>query len=107
MILRTYRRLNVLSQEKLATILGYDKTYISMIETRLAELARSAGRVTEAINELWPLVTRLEARAAAGQLERATVSVLGEAWVSLGVCLGTAGLPRATRGPGRRGEGPC
>jgi transcriptional regulator with XRE-family HTH domain len=135
MILRTYRRLNALSQEKLAMTLGYDKTYISMIETgrravhdvaslrhigrtlaipahllgvtdpadtefnamvafaesatRLAELARSAGRVTEAINELWPLVTRLEARAAGGQLEQATLSTLGKAWVSLGVCLGT------------------
>ena len=32
-ILRTYRRINALSQEKLAAILGYDKTYISMIET--------------------------------------------------------------------------
>jgi len=32
-ILRTYRHLNGLSQEKLATLLGYDKTYVSMIET--------------------------------------------------------------------------
>jgi transcriptional regulator with XRE-family HTH domain len=134
-ILRAYRRINGLSQEKLAAALGYDKTYISMIETgrraihdvatrrhigktlaipshllgvtdpedtefaamvafaestiRLAELARSAGRAAEAINELWPLVARLEARAAEGRLEQATLTVLGQAWVSLGVSLGT------------------
>jgi len=33
-VLRTYRRINRLSQERLAALLGYDKTYISMIETR-------------------------------------------------------------------------
>lgn len=33
-ILHTYRQLNGLSQERLALLLGYDKTYISMIETR-------------------------------------------------------------------------
>jgi transcriptional regulator with XRE-family HTH domain len=134
-ILRAYRRVNALSQEKLAALLGYDKTYISMIERgrrtaqdvatrrhiartlaipphllgvtdpddtefvamlafaestiRLAELARSAGRAVEAVNELWPLVARLEARAAEGHLERATLAVLGQAWVSLGVSLGT------------------
>jgi transcriptional regulator with XRE-family HTH domain len=134
-ILRAYRRINGVSQEKLAAALGYDKTYISMIETgrravhdvatrrhigrilaipshllgvtdpadtefvamlafaestiRLAELARSAGRAAEAVNELWPLVARLEARAAEGHLEHATLRVLGQAWVSLGVTLGT------------------
>jgi transcriptional regulator with XRE-family HTH domain len=134
-ILRAYRRVNTLSQEKLAAALGYDKTYISMIETgrrvihdvatrrhiarilaipphllgvtdpadtefvamvafaestiRLAELARSAGRSAEAVNELWPLVARLEVRAEEGHLEQATLTVLARAWVSLGVCLGT------------------
>jgi transcriptional regulator with XRE-family HTH domain len=134
-ILRAYRRVNALSQEKLAAVLGYDKTYISMIERgrrtvqdvatrrhiartlaipphllgvtdpadtefvamlafaesaiRLAELARSAGRAVEAVNELWPLVARLEARAAEGHLEQATLAVLGQAWISLGVSLGT------------------
>jgi transcriptional regulator with XRE-family HTH domain len=134
-ILRAYRRINGLSQEKLAAVLGYDNTYISMIETgrrdvhdvaarrhiartlaipshllgvtdpadtefvamiafaestvRLAELARTAGRAAEAVNELWPLVARLEARAAEGHLEQATLTVLGQAWISLGVCLGT------------------
>jgi hypothetical protein len=33
-ILKTYRQLNRPSQEQLAIILGYDKTYLSMIETR-------------------------------------------------------------------------
>lgn len=134
-ILRAYRRVNGLSQEKLAEVLGYDKTYISMIEKgrravhdvatrryiartlaipphllgvtdpadteyvamiafaesaiRLAELARAAGRAVEAVNELWPLVARLEARAAEGHLEQATLAVLGQAWISLGVSLGT------------------
>src|SRR5260370_32559274 len=32
-ILRVYRHLSGLTQEKLAAVLGYDKTYISMIET--------------------------------------------------------------------------
>ena len=33
-ILRTYRRLTNTSQDRLSVMLGYDKTYISMIETR-------------------------------------------------------------------------
>jgi transcriptional regulator with XRE-family HTH domain len=134
-ILRTYRRLNSLSQEKLAALLGYDKTYVSMIETgrrvindvatrrhiadtlalpahilgitdtsdadfaamiqfadstiRLAEIARQAGRAIEAVNELWPLVARLEARAAEGHLERDTLVLLGQGRLALGVSLGT------------------
>lgn len=32
-ILRAYRKLNRLSQERFAAVLGYDKTYVSMIET--------------------------------------------------------------------------
>lgn len=134
-ILRTYRRLNGLSQEKLAALLGYDKTYVSMIETgrrvisdiatrrhiadalalpphalgithtddadframiqfadstiRLSELARQAGRAVEAVNELWPLVARLEARAAEGHIERETMVLLGQARLALGVSLGT------------------
>jgi transcriptional regulator with XRE-family HTH domain len=134
-IMRTYRRLNNLSQEKLATLLGYDKTYVSMIETgrrsindvgtrrhiadtlslpahvlgitnstdadfaamvqfadstiRLAEIARQAGRAVEAVNELWPLVARLEARAAEGHIERETLVLIGQARLALGVSLGT------------------
>lgn len=134
-ILRTYRRLTGLSQEKAAALLGYDKTYVSMIETgrrvindvttrrhiadvlalpahtvgvthpddadycamiqfadstiRLSELARQTGRAVEAVNELWPLVARLEARAAEGHLERETLVLLGRARLALGVSLGT------------------
>lgn len=134
-ILRTYRRLNGFSQQRLADILSYDKTYVSMIETgrrtisdisarrhiahtlglptqvfgvtdggdadfaamlqfgdstiRLAEIARQAGRTVEALNELWPLIARLEARAAEGHIERSTLVLLGQARVALGVSLGT------------------
>jgi transcriptional regulator with XRE-family HTH domain len=134
-ILRTYRRLNGLSQERLADLLGYDKTYVSMIETgrrsigdigtrrhiartlclpahvfgvtdgedtefaamvqfgdstiRLAEIARQAGRAVDAVNELWPLIARLEARAVEGHVERDTLVLLGKARVALGVSLGT------------------
>ena len=112
-ILRAYRRLNGLSQERLALLLGYDKTYISMIETgrrsiadvgalrnivqllgvpahalgitdaddatfaamlqfaesvlTLTEIAWRAGRASEAIDELWPLVARLETLSSAGR----------------------------------------
>ena len=134
-ILRTYRRLNRLSQDRLARVLGFDKTYISMIETRrrviadlgnlrhiahtlaipghalgvtesgdatfaammqfagsvltLAEVARKSGHATDAVNELWPLVARLEARAAEGFMERDSLTILGRARLCLGVALGT------------------
>jgi transcriptional regulator with XRE-family HTH domain len=134
-ILRTYRRLNRFNQQQLADLLGYDKTYVSMIETgrrsindvgtrrhiartlglpthvfgvtdggdadfaamvqfgdstiRLAEIARQAGRAVDAVNELWPLIARLEARAAEGHIERKTLVLLGQARVALGVSLGT------------------
>lgn len=134
-ILRTYRRLNGISQQRLADLLGYDKTYVSMIETgrrsindigtrrhiartlglpthvfgvtdggdadfaamvqfgdstiRLAEIARQAGRAVDAVNELWPLIARLEARAVEGHIERDTLVLLAQARVALGVSLGT------------------
>ncbi len=134
-ILRSYRRAHCLTQEQLAVQLGYDKTYVSMLETgrrrvqdvptrrhiasvlavpphilgvtdasdsdfvamlefaestiRLAEVARRVGRATDAVNELWPLVARLEARAAESHLEGNALAVLGRAWTSLGICLGT------------------
>jgi tetratricopeptide (TPR) repeat protein len=56
---------------------------------RLAEIARQSGRVVEAVNELWPLVARLEARAAEGRLERDTLLLLASARLALGVSLGT------------------
>ncbi|MBF6412883.1 helix-turn-helix domain-containing protein [Nocardia cyriacigeorgica] len=135
-ILRTYRRINGhMSQAALADLLGYDNSYVSMLETgrrvigdvktrrhiaarlslpahvlgvtdaddaeyramlqfgdstvRLAEIARQAGRAVEAVNELWPLVARLEARAAEGHMERDSLVLLAQARVALGVSLGT------------------
>lgn len=134
-ILRAYRRINGLNQIALAELLGYDKSYVSMLETgrraitdvpsrrhiaarlglpthilgvtgtddaeyramlqfgdstvRLAEIARQAGHAVEAVNELWPLVARLEARAAEGRLERDSLVLLAQARVALGVSLGT------------------
>jgi transcriptional regulator with XRE-family HTH domain len=134
-ILRAYRTVAGLTQEQLGARLGYDKTYVSMIETgrravhdvparrhiartlaipphllgvtdpqdsehaamvsfaqaviRLADLARAAGRPAEAVNELWLLVARLEARAADGDLDSDTLRVLGHAWTGLGISLGT------------------
>jgi hypothetical protein len=71
-----------------------DSEHVAMVSfaqavIRLADLARAGGRATEAVNELWPLVARLEARAAEGNLEADTLRVLGRAWVSLGISLGT------------------
>ncbi|WP_317983908.1 helix-turn-helix domain-containing protein [Nocardia colli] len=150
-ILRTYRRLTGLSQIGLAELLGYDKSYVSMLETgrraisdiatrrhiaaqlaipahvlgvtgtddaeframlqfgdstvRLAEIARQAGHAVEAVNELWPLVARLEARAAEGHMERDSLILLAQARVALGVSLGTVlpeeRLPSAARWTGQ------
>lgn len=134
-ILRTFRRVNGITQETLGALLGYDKTYVSMIETgrraindlsarrhiactlglpphvlgvtdtddadfaamlqfadstiRLAEIARQSGRAVDAVNELWPLVARLEARSAEGRIERDTLLLLARARLALGVSLGT------------------
>ncbi|MFF3568264.1 helix-turn-helix transcriptional regulator [Nocardia jiangxiensis] len=134
-ILRTYRRINGMNQIALAELLGYDSSYVSMIETgkraitdvtsrrhiaarigvpahvlgvtgvddaeyramlqfgdstvRLAEIARQSGHAVEAVNELWPLVARLEARAAEGHMERDSLILLAQARTALGVSLGT------------------
>jgi transcriptional regulator with XRE-family HTH domain len=133
-ILRGYRRACALTQQQLADVLGYDRTYISMIESgrrhltgrgtlahiartlaipphllgitdpddadytamltfgtsviRLAQIARQNGRAADAVSELWPLITRLEARAATGYAEPETMSLLAQARISLGVALG-------------------
>ena len=133
-ILRGYRQASALTQQQLADILGYDRTYISMIESgrrtitdrgtlahiartlaipphmlgiagpddadfaamlafgtsviRLAQIARQSGRAAEAVSELWPLITRLEARVAAGYAEQEAMSLLAQARMSLGVALG-------------------
>ncbi|WP_280421955.1 helix-turn-helix domain-containing protein [Nocardia carnea] len=149
-ILRAYRRLNGLNQIALADHLGYDKSYVSMIETgrraisdvatrrhiasrlglpphilgvtgtddaeyramlqfgdstvRLAEIARQAGHAVEAVNELWPLVARLEARAAEGHMERDSLILLAQARTALGVSLGTV-LPEERLGSAARWTG--
>ncbi len=56
---------------------------------RLAEIARQSGHAVEAVNELWPLVARLEARAAEGHMERDSLILLAQARVALSVSLGT------------------
>jgi len=134
LIIRTYRATTGTSQRRLAELLGYDPTYISMIETgrreisdvttrlriarhlglpahtigvsdpgdadftamlqfgestiRLAVIARQTGHGAEAVNELWPLVTRLESRVADGHAERDVVHLLARARAVLGVSLG-------------------
>lgn len=70
-----------------------DATFAAMLQFAdsvlgLAEIARRSGRVVDAINELWPLVARLEALAADGFVERESLALLGRARVSLGVALG-------------------
>ncbi|MGW1173926.1 helix-turn-helix domain-containing protein [Kitasatospora sp. NPDC002543] len=55
---------------------------------RLAEIARQAGQATVAVAELWPLVARLEARAADGHADLDTLRLLARARVGLGVALG-------------------
>ena len=133
-ILRGYRRASALTQQQLADMLGYDRTYISMIESgrrhvtgrgtlahiartlaipphllgiagpddadftamlafgtsviRLAGIARRSGRAADAVSELWPLITRLEARVTAGYAEPEAMSLLARARMSLGVALG-------------------
>jgi transcriptional regulator with XRE-family HTH domain len=133
-ILRGYRRAYALTQQQLADMLGYDRTYISMIESgrrtitdrgtlahlartlaipphllgiagpddadfaamlafgisviRLAQLARQAAGPLRRVSELWPLITRLEARVAAGYAEPETMSLLAQARMSFGVALG-------------------
>ncbi|HTU71974.1 MAG TPA: helix-turn-helix transcriptional regulator [Trebonia sp.] len=133
-VLLGYRRANGLSQQQLADMLGYDRTYISMIESgrrkitdrgtlayisatlaipphllgitdpdnasykamlefgaaviRLADLARRSGRPADAVSELWPLITRLEARVTAGHADLEVMRLLAQARVSFGVALG-------------------
>jgi transcriptional regulator with XRE-family HTH domain len=134
LIIRTYRAATGTSQRRLAELLGYDPTYISMIETgrreigdvttrmriarhlglpahtlgvcdpddaefnamlqfgestiRLAVIARQSGHGAEAVNELWPLITRLESRVADGHVERDVMLLLARARAELGVSLG-------------------
>ncbi|WP_306370757.1 helix-turn-helix domain-containing protein [Nocardiopsis sp. CC223A] len=133
-ILRCYRRLTGLSQAAMGELLGYDPSYVSLLErrqriigdrqglahisrvlsipphalgisteedadflaalqfgestVRLAEIARQAGRAAEAVEELWPLVARLEARLKEGLVDHGTASLLARARATLGTSLG-------------------
>lgn len=133
-MIRTWRKATGMSQIALAERLGYDPSYISMIETgrrdvadivgrrriarhlgiplhrlgitdteaidhvtmlqfgystlRLARIARQAGHGAAAVNELWPLVTRLEGRAADGILDKDMLLLLARARAELGISLG-------------------
>ncbi|MEV7504614.1 helix-turn-helix transcriptional regulator [Streptomyces sp. NPDC093018] len=53
---------------------------------RLADIARQAGHAAAAVDELWPLIARLEARAADGHTD--VLHLLARARVGLGVTLG-------------------
>jgi hypothetical protein len=55
---------------------------------RLADIARHGGRAADAVSELWPLITRLEARIDVGQAEPEALRLLAQARVSFGVALG-------------------
>ncbi|MGW6455496.1 hypothetical protein ACWF94_06130 [Streptomyces sp. NPDC055078] len=55
---------------------------------RLAEIARQSGHASAAVEELWPLAARLEARVADGHTERDVLRLLAQARVGLGVALG-------------------
>src|SRR5260370_22673356 len=70
-----------------------DADIASMIQfgestVRLASVARQAGHSAAAINELWPLIGRLESRAATGHANRDAMRLLGRARAMLGVALG-------------------
>src|SRR5260370_37751959 len=61
-----------------------DADIASMIQfgestVRLASVARQAGHSAAAINELWPLIGRLESRAATGHANRDAMRLLGRA----------------------------
>ena len=70
---------------------------------RLADIARHSGRAADAVSELWPLITRLETRVAAGHAEAETMRLLAQARVSFGVAGGPP--PRsACHRPDRQGR---
>ena len=133
-ILRFYRKFAGLSQVAMGELLGYDPSYVSLLErrqrtindrqgllhisrilgvpphalgitsdedadflaalqfgestVRLAEIARQAGRAAEAVEELWPLVVRLEARLSEGRVDYGTATLLARARATLGTSLG-------------------
>jgi transcriptional regulator with XRE-family HTH domain len=67
--------------------------YRTMIEfgeatLRLAAVARNAGHPAAALNEIWPLILRLEDRVHHGHVEPQMISLLARARSALGVYLG-------------------
>jgi transcriptional regulator with XRE-family HTH domain len=150
-ILKFHRQVHGWNQTRLGEFLGYDKTYISLVESgrrtiddlpsrrrialalglpphtlgvtdaadtdfaamlqfgdsvvRLADTARQSGHATTAVDELWPLVARLEARIADGHTEREVLVLLAHARVGLGAALGhilpEERLPTAARWTGK------
>lgn len=71
----------------------HDADYQAMLQfgestLRLAAIARGAGKPAEAINELWPLIIRLETRLGTGLVDHAVLSLLTRARAQLGVFLG-------------------
>src|ERR1041385_2982785 len=55
---------------------------------RLADVARRAGRPMEAVGELWPLVARLETRAAEAPADLDVLMLLADGCLALGTALG-------------------
>ncbi|WP_199034765.1 helix-turn-helix domain-containing protein [Glycomyces salinus] len=72
---------------------------------RLAAVARNAGRPAAALNELWPLIQKLEDRVQHGYIDPGMVSLLARARSALGVYLGdilpAQGLAVSSRWTGR------
>jgi transcriptional regulator with XRE-family HTH domain len=133
-ILRCYRKFAGLSQTTMGELLGYDPSYVSLLERRQrtindrqglphinrvlgvpphvlgitndedvdflaalqfgestvrpAAIARQAGRAAEVVEELWPMVVRLEARLSEGRVDYGTASLLARARATLGTSLG-------------------
>ena len=150
-ILRFHRQIHGWTQIRLGEVLGYEKTYVSLVESgrrtiedlssrrrialalglpphtlgvtdaadtdftamlqfgdslvRLADTARQSGHATTAVDELWPLVARLEARIADGHTEREVLALLARARIGLGTALGhilpEERLPTAARWTGK------
>jgi hypothetical protein len=70
-----------------------DSDHVPMLQfgcstLRLATLARQSGHGAPAVNEIWPLVARLEARAADRMVDRDMLLLLARARAELGVSLG-------------------
>jgi hypothetical protein len=85
-----------------------DADFVAMLQfadsvIRLAELTRRSGHAVEAVNELWPLIARLEARVASGRSERDVTVLLTNARVAFGTSLGHI-LPGSACSPPRGGQ---